>query len=239
MACFRMENGESGQSESNDKIIKGYSDFMTRVTQFEDLVSMGSRLLVGFQQALGFLRRPPIDKTSTMVERIIKAHGSRRFLSYAEAGWVNSHDSAQNVSKLHTCLLGLQNHLNKARVVVSELERLLDDAASVVQTANEKYEDVSYNLDSLSDNEEMPLSDPSKPEITDYAAMMAIIYSMVKQDYTMQVRIVSSLNHKSSTEELETYCQMWSLRPFVDDDIMHKAWKLVSLRPFGHGSAKY
>ncbi|KAK6144776.1 hypothetical protein DH2020_021596 [Rehmannia glutinosa] len=55
---------------------------------------------------------------------------------------------------------------------------------------------------------------------------MAIIYSMVKQDYTMQVRIVSSLNHKSSPGELETYCQMWSLRPFVDDDIMHKAWSL-------------
>ncbi|KAL6527116.1 hypothetical protein OROGR_016206 [Orobanche gracilis] len=220
-----MENGKPGQSESKDKIIEGYSDFMTRVTQFEDLVSMGSRLLVGFQQALGFLRRPPIDMTSTMVERIIKAHGSRRVLSYAEAGWVNSHDSVQNVSK--------------SKVVISELERLLDDAASVVQTANGKYEDVSYNSDSLSDNEEMPLSDPSKPEITDYAAMMAIIYSMVKQDYTMQVRIVSSLNHKSSPEELETYCQMWSLRPFVDDDIMHKAWKLVSLRPFGHGSAKY
>ncbi|GFP82844.1 hypothetical protein PHJA_000427500 [Phtheirospermum japonicum] len=212
-----MENGESRQSESKDKIIKVYSDFMTRVTQLEELVSMGSRLLVGFQQALGFLGRPPVDKTSTLVERIIKAHGSRRVLSYVEAGWVNSHDSVQNVSK--------------SKTVVSELECLLDDAASVVQTANEKDEDVNYSLDSLiisSDEEELPISDPSKPEVTDYAAMMAIIYSMVKQDYTMQVRIVSSLNHKSSAGELDTYSQMWSLRPFVDDDVMHKAWKLVS-----------
>ncbi|KAK6137968.1 hypothetical protein DH2020_028289 [Rehmannia glutinosa] len=211
----RMENGESGQNESEDKIIKVYSDFMTRVTHFEELVSVGGRLLVGFQQALGFLGRSPIDKTSTLVERIIKAHGSRRVLSYVEAGCVNSHDSVQNVSK--------------SKIVVSELECLLDDAASVVQTAKWKDEDVNHNFDSFitsNDEEEVPSSDPSKPEVTDYATLMAIIYSMVKQDYTMQVRIVSSLNHKSSPGELETYCQMWSLRPFVDDDIMHKAWSL-------------
>lgn len=33
----------------------------------------------------------------------------------------------------------------------------------------------------------MPSSDLSKPEVVDYATTMAIIYSMVKQDYTMQV----------------------------------------------------
>ncbi|KAI3470467.1 hypothetical protein Pfo_027130 [Paulownia fortunei] len=226
-----MENGEYVQSESMDKIIKINSDFMMRITKFEELVSIGSRLLVGFQQALGFLGRPPINKTSTMVERIIKAHGSRRVLSYVEAGCVNTHDSVQNVSKLHTCHLGLQDHINKAKIVVNELECLLDDAASVVQTAKEKDEDVNRNLDSFitsSDEEEVPSSDLAKPEVADYATMMAIIYSMVKQDYTMQVRIVSSLNYKSSPGELETYCQMWSLRPFVDDDIMHKAWSLVS-----------
>ncbi|KAL0340738.1 UNVERIFIED_CONTAM: hypothetical protein Sradi_4590600 [Sesamum radiatum] len=113
---------------------------------------------------------------------------------------------------------------------MNELENLLDDAASIVQTAKEKYEDINHNLDSVitsSDKEEVPLSDLSTPKVTDYATMMAIIYSMVKQDYTMQVRIVSSLNLKSSPGELETYCQMWSLRPFVDDDIMHRAWSLV------------
>ncbi|KAL8518024.1 hypothetical protein ACS0TY_009351 [Phlomoides rotata] len=72
---------------------------MTRITQYEELVSTRSRLLCGFQQALGFLERPPIDKTSTLVDRIIKAHGSRRVFSYVEAGCMNSHDSSQNVSK--------------------------------------------------------------------------------------------------------------------------------------------
>lgn len=35
--------------------------------------------------------------------------------------------------------------------------------------------------------EELPSSDLSKPEVTDYAIMIAIVYSMVKQDYAMQV----------------------------------------------------
>lgn len=47
----------------------------------------------------GFLGRPPINKTSTLVESIIKAHGSKRVLSYVEAGCVNTHDSVRNVSK--------------------------------------------------------------------------------------------------------------------------------------------
>lgn len=94
-----MENGKHQQSELKNKIIAIYSDFMTRITQFEELVSTGSSLLCGFQQALGFLGRPPIDKISTLVESIIEAHGSRRVLSYVEAGCINSYDSSQNVSK--------------------------------------------------------------------------------------------------------------------------------------------
>ncbi|KAL7109430.1 hypothetical protein ACP275_06G174600 [Erythranthe tilingii] len=225
-----MENAEYERSVSKDEIIKIYSDFMTRITQFEELVSISSRFLVGFHQALGFLGRPSFDKTSTLVERIVKTHGSSRVLSYVEAGCVNSHDSVQNVSKLRTCHLGLQDHMTKAKVVVDELKCLMDGAASSMQTANGNKEDDNLKLDSFitsSDEEEAPSSELSKPEVTDYAIMMAIIYSMVNQDYTMQVRIVSSLNLKSSSEELETYCQMWSLRPFVDDDKMRKAWSLV------------
>ncbi|XP_057797095.1 uncharacterized protein LOC131013101 isoform X2 [Salvia miltiorrhiza] len=240
-----MENGEFRQSESKEKIVAIYSDFMRRIGQYDELVSTGSRLVVSFQQALGFLGRAPIDKTSTLVERIINAHGSRRVLSYFEAGCANSHDRVQNVSKLHTCHVGLQDYTSKAKEVVDELEFLLGNAASVVQTskakggddisfnsdscitsslqtAKEKDEDISCNLDSC-----ITSIDQERPDVADYASMMAIIYSMVKQDHTMQVRIVSSLNHKSSQGELETYCQMWSLRPFVDDDIMHKAWNLV------------
>lgn len=94
-----MDIEEYLQIESKEKIISIYSDFMMRITQFEELVSVSSRFLVSFQQAIGFLQRAPIDKASTLVERILSVHGSRRVLSYFEAGCANSHDSVQHVSK--------------------------------------------------------------------------------------------------------------------------------------------
>lgn len=75
--------------------------------------------------------------------------------------------------------------------------------------------------------DEMTSSRLRELEVTDYAAVMGIIYSMVKQDYTMQNKIVTSLNLKSSSEELESYSLMWSLRPYVNDQTMKLAWKLV------------
>ncbi|GER45125.1 major surface glycoprotein G [Striga asiatica] len=208
-----MQDGEYRDIEPKDKIIKVYSEFMTRVAQFEELMSTGCTLLIGFQQALEFLRQPSINKTSKLVERIIKAHDSRRILSYVESGYVNCHNCVQNVSKLHECHLGLEDHINRAKIVVNELKGLLDDLSCD-----------SDPVFTLSDGEQI-----TKLEVADLAAMMAYVYSMVKQDYAMQVRIVSSLSYESLLSgELETYCKMWSLRPFVDDDIMRKAWELVS-----------
>ena len=126
----------------------------------------------------------------------------------------------------------------------------------------------------------MASSHLQEPEVTDYAALMGIIYSMVKQDYVMQVNeqfnmyyhtfdmernysiirdkvleqflfffhyfcigqwenitlllqdnIVTSLNLKSSSGELESYYLMWFLWPYVNDQIMHLAWKLVCYKP--------
>lgn len=98
------------------------------------------------------------------------------------------------------------------------------------------------------------MSRPKRIDVTDYAVLMGVIYSMVKQDYLMQVlkpdlpflsfvfvgvkfiyiphpllqeRIVSALNLKSSSGELESYSLMWSLRPFINNDIMDHAWKLI------------
>ncbi|XP_073127097.1 uncharacterized protein [Henckelia pumila] len=229
-----MENGKDGGRLP--PVLQIYADFMTSVTKFEELGTFGSNLLVSFQQAIGFLQRPPVEKTSKLIEGIIKAHGTKRFLSYVEAGCKNTHDNVQNVSKLQTCHLGLQDHINKAESIISELEHLLDDAASIVQTKKEQDEDVSSSVDSsVFNGTEEVSSDLSNPDVTDYASMMAVIYSMVKQDYTMQDRIVSSLSLKSSPAELETYCLMWSLRPFIDDDVMQQAWSLV---PWASGPSK-
>lgn len=115
----------------------------------------------------------------------------------------------------------------------------------------------SNQLTSLSSVKENALSHFKIPENTDYAMVMGIVHRMIEQDYCMQVtyffqyffkfiwnqhckylifpgghnllqeKIVSALNFKTSSGELESYCLMWSLRPFINDEIMQQAWKLV------------
>ncbi|XP_060201374.1 uncharacterized protein LOC132629955 isoform X3 [Lycium barbarum] len=222
------------------KISHTFSDFMIsslyfRITKFDELAEVGSRLLVGFQQGLEYLRRQPIEKYSELVERIIRDNETDRLSSYIEAGCLNAHDSVQNMSKLHTCHLGLQDHVNKAKCVVDELACLLKDAEAVVQSINcclaQKGELNVGNgkdlLETSDDEEEASSVDSLKHVVIDTATLMAIVYSMVKSDYTMQEKIVSSLNLTSPSGELDSYSSMWSLRPYIDDEIMHKAWKLV------------
>ncbi|XP_060201097.1 uncharacterized protein LOC132629759 [Lycium barbarum] len=100
------------------KISHTFSDFMIRITKFDELTEVGSRLLVGFQQGLEYLRRQPIEKNSELVERIIRGNETERLSSYIEAGCLNAHDSIQNVSK--------------SKCVVDELACLLKDAEAVV-----------------------------------------------------------------------------------------------------------
>nr|GMC55831.1 uncharacterized protein LOC109190702 [Ipomoea batatas] len=250
---FRMENQEDGpMHEYREKILHIFSDFMARIALLEDLLSVGNRLLVGFQNGLEYVQRPPIEMKSDLVERIIRDNETKRLLSYIEEGCKNTNDEVQ------ACHLGLQDHKAKAKCLVDELACLLDDAAALVQSANNslpcmldrdtnsnlntgatstdriRYCSLEYfllvgmrfNVATVFTQEEVP-SCVLKPEVTDIATMMAVIFAMVKKDYVMQEKIVSSLGLKSSSGELESYCLMWSLRPFVDDEIMQRAWKLV------------
>ncbi|KAF7137392.1 hypothetical protein RHSIM_Rhsim07G0122400 [Rhododendron simsii] len=228
------------------KIFQIFSDFMSRVTQFEELVAVGSRLLVGFHQGLESLRRSPINKTSELVKRIIGTNKTERVLKYIEAGCVNAHDGVQNISRLHTCQVGLQDHVSKGKCIVHELEGLVKEVTGAMQAANENKmllkDNVTGDLIGLQATaseksitvgfvllqEKIISSNVDGPEIPEYAVMMGVIYSMLKRDYIMQEKIISSLNLKSSSGELESYNLMWSLRPFIDDEIMHQAWRLVA-----------
>ncbi|RVW92082.1 hypothetical protein CK203_037123 [Vitis vinifera] len=106
MFC-RMEDEECNLLiEPRQRIVQEFSDFMTRVAEFEELAAVGSRLLIGFQQGLAFpifLCRVPStsfnNKTSELVEKIIKSNETKRVKSYVEAGCINSHDGTQNISK--------------------------------------------------------------------------------------------------------------------------------------------
>lgn len=231
---MEIEEGKLN-SELDEKIYEIFKDFLARVTKFEELGAVGARLLAGFQEGLERLRRPPIDRTSELVENIIKANETKRVKSYFEAGCINTDHGVQSVSKLHTCQLGLRDHLSEAKNILSGLECLLEDVTGVMQNMNGTLspiwvEDSGDGLDvheTTDSKKEVASSRLQRPEVTDFAALMGIIYSMVKLEYVMQEKIVSALNFKSSSEELESYCLMWSLHPFVNDEIMHQAWKLI------------
>ncbi|KAM1316510.1 hypothetical protein ACFX15_019413 [Malus domestica] len=207
--------------EFKDKVINLFKDFMARLDNFDELVATGSTLLVDFQQGLEFLRRPRIEETSDLVKNIIRGNETKRVKSYVEAGCLNADDGRRNISK--------------CKNVLNELECLLEDVNGALQTAMgnlPNFQDDSFK-DKLNeeacngDKEEFTSSHPKRNEVTNYVVMMGVIYSMVKQDYMMQERIVSALNLKSSSGELESYCLMWSLRPFINNEIMDYAWKLI------------
>ncbi|KAG5540054.1 hypothetical protein RHGRI_020328 [Rhododendron griersonianum] len=122
------------------------------------------------------------------------------------------------------------------KCIVHELEGLVKEVTGAIQAANEHKlllkDNVTGDLIGLeataSEKEKIISSNVHGPEIPEYAVMMGVIYSMLKRDYIMQEKIISSLNLKSSSGELESYNLMWSLRPFIDDEIMHQAWRLVA-----------
>ncbi|XP_043711909.1 uncharacterized protein LOC122660596 isoform X3 [Telopea speciosissima] len=184
-----MDNkGKKVLWELEDKASSILSEFMLRVTKFEELVSVGSKFLVGFHEAV----------------------------------------------EVRDCQRGLQDYLAEAKGLLNELNCFIDDIVIVLRTSNEIASDVSGHFgDGLVlqgtslEKEAMELRSIQKPEVSDCASIMGTICSMVKQDYTMQEKIICSLSLKSSSAELQSYCLMWSLRPFINDDIMHHAWKLI------------
>ncbi|KFK44416.1 hypothetical protein AALP_AA1G254100 [Arabis alpina] len=226
------------RSQLKQKRSEIFKQFMTGITKLEELGNAANNFLLRFHQGFSMyylaipllyvnfmsdfcffissiLQRPP--NSSKLIDNIIKQNETRRLQSYVDAGCINIHDVAQCTRALHTSLSGLNDHLVKAQSLLLELERLTDEAALAIETDTE--------LDKESSDEEnttLPF-----PKVTEYATLITVVYSMVKQNYAMQEKIVKSLSLKSSSGELETYILMWSLRPFVEDEIMKRAWKCV------------
>ncbi|CAL9242768.1 unnamed protein product [Arabidopsis halleri] len=218
--------------EQKKKISEIFKDFMTGITQLEELGNAANNFLLRFQQGLSFLQRPPMVTSSKLMENIIKKNETRRLKSYMEAGCIHIHDAAQSTRALHTSLSGLSDHLIKAKSLLIELERLTDEAALAIETATQFSVQLDkYSSDELQqvtcDEENETAQLPQGPEVLEYAALIAVIYSMMKQNYAMQEKIVRSLSLKSSSGELESYSLMWSLRPFVEDEIVNSAWKWI------------
>ncbi|KAL6225025.1 hypothetical protein ACLB2K_003878 [Fragaria x ananassa] len=211
--------------ELEDKVFSLFKNFMAGIAKFEELVPMGSTFLNGFQHALEFLRRPPINKTSQLVKNIIQSNETKRVKSYIEAGCINTDDEVQS------CQLGLHDHIRKGKCILNKLECLLEDVRGAMQDISLFQDDnLGERLNEqacINDKEEFALPCPRRNEVSDYAVLMVVIYSMVTQEYMMQERVVSALSLKLSSGELDSYSLMWSLRPYIDEEIMGHAWKLI------------
>ncbi|XP_009149716.1 uncharacterized protein LOC103873037 isoform X2 [Brassica rapa] len=230
VTCSFKDKEMEARSELNLKVYDIFKEFMTGITKLEELGNAANTFLLRFQQGLCLLKRSPMLTSSTLIKNLIKSNETRRLKSYIDSGCINIDDAAKSTKALHTSLSGLSDHLIKAQSLLSELERLTDEAALAIETATTTQLDVE-SCDELrqvtSDEENEIVHFLQEPEVTEYATVIAVVYSMVKQNYVMQEKIVRSLSLKTSFDELDTYTMMWSLRPFVEDKIMNRAWKCI------------
>ncbi|GAA0151004.1 hypothetical protein LIER_09820 [Lithospermum erythrorhizon] len=166
---------EKQEFDPNEKSRQLYYSFMASVAKFDELATLGSRLIAGFQQGLDYIRRPSFKKTSKLVDQIVKENETMRLSAYIEAGGRNGNDGAESVSK--------------SKDIVDELEGFVHKITSEVQVATDNLYRLQLKDIELNDmtSQEESLSGNQKRDAMDYAALIAIIYSMVKQDYTMQV----------------------------------------------------
>ncbi|CAK8574311.1 unnamed protein product [Lathyrus sativus] len=224
------------------EILNKFRHFMTRFTKIDELGTAGSKLLSGFQQALEFIRKPPIDTSSKLVNSIIKANETERLKSYVNFESKNRKDVDQNATNLGSCKHRLLLQIRQVKVVLDELEDIQANVQNVMQSIHGKLSslsdtDMDFKLneqaiyDNLDENTAFCHSTTRKvkknSDPTHLAALMVAVYGMVQQDYLMQERIVSALDLNVSSEELESYCLMWSLRPFINDELVHEAWKYI------------
>ncbi|CAI0557361.1 unnamed protein product [Linum tenue] len=214
-AAAANENGKESKGGLKEKLQQIFEDFLTRVAKLEELGAVANRYLSGFQQSLEFIRRPPIDMESKLMSKLISANDTKRMKSYIQAGCCNTLDRVQNTSK--------------SKIILNEVEDLMEDLTLAIQSYNRSLPPLQIEdlCDQLDEQHLHQVGRNFASLIMFIASSVGVIYSMLKQDYVMQEKIVGSLNLNSTPGELESYCLMWSLRPYVNDEIMLQAWRLI------------
>ncbi|XP_050872384.1 uncharacterized protein LOC127074991 isoform X2 [Lathyrus oleraceus] len=189
------------------EILNKFRDFMTRFTKIDELGTAGSKLLSGFQQALEFIRKPPIDTSSKLVNSIIKANETERLKSYVNFEFKNRKDVNQNATNLGSCKHGLLLQIRQVKVVLDELEDIQANVRNVMQSIHGKLSSLSDTDIDFKMNEQAIYNDlddentafchsgstdvtttkvKKNTDSTHLAALMVSIYGMVQQDYLMQ-----------------------------------------------------
>ncbi|CAL4937020.1 unnamed protein product [Urochloa decumbens] len=227
----------AGEDESTCRGV--FADFMTKVARFEELAESGNRLLVRFHKELEYFRRPPIPTDSDVMNQILKTNCTGRMTSYLEAGFRLHCQNISNINQLRSCEDGLKDHINKVKTLLEELECLVEDVYGITLTASLSALEVSDShsidiklttepciMEGVSTLQEEDKSEDQLDSDVSFVTVMVMVRNMLKLDYTMQEKVVSALSLKTPSSELQGYCLMWDLRPFIDDNVMHLAWKM-------------
>ncbi|XP_042395889.1 uncharacterized protein LOC121986134 [Zingiber officinale] len=220
-------------SKLGENITRIFRDYMTKVTEFEELADVGKRFLTEFHRVTAMFRTVELQKTSNNISRIIDANWNEHMKTYVEAGCKQQSQSVQNMYNSHSCVLGLRDNLKNAEALLNELDCLKEDAIAITEAATKSATalDDSFCEEMLKDIsfEEGKEPLPKHPQDTSISEvmLMKIISDMLKLDYAMQKNIVLNLNIGTSVSELEGYCLLWNLHPYIDDDIIHRAWQYV------------
>lgn len=226
----------AGEDESSCRGV--FMEFMTKVTQFEKLAESGERLFGRFCEELEYFRRPQIPKESDVMNQILKSNCTARMRSYIEAGCRLHCKNISNINQLSSCEDRLKDHIKKVKILLEELECLVENVYGITLTASLSALEVSDSqcLDNMLSTDCCPMEGVSTQEEdksadqldTDVSlvTVMVMVRNMLKLDYMMQEKIVSALSLKTPSSELEGYCLMWNLRPYIDDDVMSLAFEM-------------
>ncbi|CAM0146614.1 unnamed protein product [Urochloa decumbens] len=227
----------AGEDESTCRGV--FADFMTKVARFEELAESGNRLLVRFHKELEYFRRPPIPTDSDVMNQILKTNCTGRMTSYLEAGCRLHCKNISNINQLRSCEDGLKDHINKVKTLLEELECHVEDVYGITLTASLSALEVSDShsidiklttepciMEGVSTLQEEDKSEDQLDSDVSFVTVMVMVRNMLKLDYAMQEKIVSALSLKTPSSELQGYCLVWDLRPFIDDNVMHLAWKM-------------
>ncbi|XP_047071602.1 uncharacterized protein LOC124680581 isoform X2 [Lolium rigidum] len=209
-----------------------FREFMAGVARFEELVDGGRRFLTRFRQELEYFRRPRVPVESDVIGEIVRSNCTDRMKSYLESGCSLHCQSISNLSQLNSCEGELKGCIHKVKALLEELQCLVEGAYDATLTANLRA--MHAPDESTADNK---MNDPSNcrekgeqpadhlDSDSSLVTLMILVHNMLKLDYTMQEKIVGSLSLKSSSAELDGYCLMWDLRPYVEGGVMNLAWK--------------
>ncbi|XP_051207776.1 uncharacterized protein [Lolium perenne] len=224
-----MPAGQQEEETSHDHIFR---EFMAGVARFEELVDGGRRFLTRFRQELEYFRRPRVPVESDVIGEIVRSNCTDRMKSYLESGCSLHCQSISNLSQLNSCEGELKGCIHKVKALLKELQCLVEGAYDATLTANLRamhVPDESTADNKMNDQSHCREKGEQPSDHLDsnssLVTLMILVHNMLKLDYMMQEKIVGSLSLKSSSTELDGYCLMWDLRPYVEGDLMNLAWK--------------